>query len=313
MLPTKSVFFVENTEEGELMSRMKELMRRLTPSLGFKIKIVERSGSSLRSKFPLSTLWEGTKCGRQDCTTCNQGGEKLPPCTRTSVLYENVCSKCSKELEDVKEGSIYIEESSRTIYERSKEHWKDWQSRSEKSHVLGHQVETHGGDEQPEFCMRTVRFFRSALSRQVGEAVRIMRRGGAGAILNSKSKFDRCRIPRLVLDDKEDSEEEVRRKEEQRLLKDKEAVEEQAEIWSTTRYNERRKDDLRAWAGEPKTTGSRKTKKEVKDGSRRAKKMKYSIMGENWGEEEQVTEESPNTINSVSPPTPPPPPPPNHS
>ena len=73
-----------------------------------------------------------------------------------------------------------------------------------------------------------------------------MRRGGAGAILNSKSKFDRCRIPRLVLDDKEDSEEEVRRKEEQRLLEDKEAEEEQAEIWSTTRYNERRKDDLRA-------------------------------------------------------------------
>ena len=96
MLPTKSVFFVENTEEGELMSRMKELMRRLTPSLGFKIKIVERSGSSLRSKFPLSTLWEGTKCGKQDCTTCNQGGEKLPPCTRTSVLYENVCSKCNE-------------------------------------------------------------------------------------------------------------------------------------------------------------------------------------------------------------------------
>ena len=76
--------------------------------------------------------------------------------------------------------------------------------------------------------------------------MRIMRRGFAGAILNSKSEFDRCRIPRLVLDDKEDSEEEVRRKEEQRLLKDKEAVEEQAEIWSTTRYNERRKDDLRA-------------------------------------------------------------------
>ena len=48
--------------------------------------------------------------------------------------------------------------------------------------------------------------------------------------------------------DNEDSEEEVRRKEEQRLAKDKEAVEEQAEIWSTMRYNERRKDDLRAWA-----------------------------------------------------------------
>ena len=87
MVPTKSVLFVENTEEGEFMSRMKELMKRLSPSLGFKIKIVERNGSSLRSKFPLSNLWEGTKCGRQDCTTCNQGGEKLLPCTKTSVLY----------------------------------------------------------------------------------------------------------------------------------------------------------------------------------------------------------------------------------
>ena len=38
--------------------------------------------------------------------------------------------------------------------------------------------------------------------------MRIMRRGFAGAILNSKSEFDRCWIPRLVLDDKEDSEEE---------------------------------------------------------------------------------------------------------
>ena len=177
-------------------------------------------------------------------------------------------------------------------------------------------MEAHGGEEQPEFILRTVRFFRSALSRQVGEAVRIMRRGGAGAILNSKSEFDRCRIPRLVLDDKEDSEEEVRRKEEQRLIEDKEAVEEQAEIWSTARFNERRKDDLRAWAERTKTTGPRKTKKEVEDGSRRAKKMKYSIFGEDWGEEEQMTEESSTTINSEEmsrtpdkiTPTPPPPP-----
>ena len=37
---------------------------------------------------------------------------------------------------------------------------------------------------EPEFIMKVVGFHRTALSRQVGEAVRIMRRG---LVLNSKS------------------------------------------------------------------------------------------------------------------------------
>ena len=41
---------------------------------------------------------------------------------------------------------------------------------------------------------------KTALARQIMEAVRIRRRGGAGAILNSRAEFDRCRIPRLVLE-----------------------------------------------------------------------------------------------------------------
>ena len=55
---------------------------------------------------------------------------------------------------------------------------------------------------------------RTALSRQVREAVRIRRRGGAGHILNSKSEFNRCHIPRLVV---EEEEEDVRK---QRLAKE---------------------------------------------------------------------------------------------
>ena len=61
---------VEHTKEGELARRMRELMKRLAPMLGFSIKIVERTGKSLRSMFPLNNLWQGAKCGRTDCTTC---------------------------------------------------------------------------------------------------------------------------------------------------------------------------------------------------------------------------------------------------
>ena len=54
-----------------------------------------------------------------------------------------------------------------------------------------HQEEFHKG-EAPRFYMRVVNFYKTALSRQIGEAVRIDRRGGAGNILNSKSEYDRC-------------------------------------------------------------------------------------------------------------------------
>ena len=60
--------------------------------------------------------------------------------------------------------------------------------------MLKHMAEQHGG-EAPKFIMRVVGFHKTALSRQTGEAVRIMRRGGAGSVLNSKGEFNRSYTP----------------------------------------------------------------------------------------------------------------------
>ena len=114
----------------------------------------------------------------------------LPPCKRKSLVYENVCSICNegagskKELEKVDPliPSIYVGETSRTVQERALEHWADTRGSSkgvEGSHVLKHMEQYHGG-RRPEFIMRVVEFHKSALSRQTGEAVRIMRRGEQG-------------------------------------------------------------------------------------------------------------------------------------
>merc|ERR1711888_417561 len=100
------------------------------------------------------------------------------------MVYENVCRRCNrgaggkKELQDVVEGSIYVGESSRTLNERSREHQKDWESRKEKSHMAKHQGASHKEGEEPDFIIKPVRFYKTALSRQIGEAVRIRRRGG---------------------------------------------------------------------------------------------------------------------------------------
>ena len=64
--------------------------------------------------------------------------------------------------------------------------------------MLKHSVLHHNKEDTP-FVMRAVSYHRSALSRQAAEAVRIMRRGGEGAILNSRGEFNRCFIPRLML------------------------------------------------------------------------------------------------------------------
>ena len=137
----------------------------------------------------------------------------IAPCTRKSLVYENICGQCNKGAkgkEDVTGSnpeipSIYVGETSRTIFERAAEHWgaaHGSKAAKAKSHMAKHQELVHGGEE-PEFIMRVVKFHRTALSRQTGEAIRIRRRGGEGAVLNSKGEFNRSFIPRLQLVEEE--------------------------------------------------------------------------------------------------------------
>ena len=191
----KSILLVEHTKGGELATRLRELMRRLTPIIGFSMKIVERAGNSLRSSFLLASLWDDIKCERADCVPCEQGGEKLQPCYMSSVLFENVCKTCNQEADLSKEQpelrTVYVGESSRSMYERMKEHWGAWRNKKEDSHMfIHHQNE---GAEQPTFQVRAVKFYKSALTWQIGEDI----------ILISKCEFDRCKIPRLVLEEEE--------------------------------------------------------------------------------------------------------------
>ena len=209
---------VEYSKNGELASRMKDLTKRLSEVTDFRVKVVERAGGTLKDQFPTTTLWEGSSCDRTGCTKCNQGAEKLPNCKKASLVYENVCLRCNPgagnkgELKEVKDDipTLYVGETSRSIFERSREHWDDWRSRKEESHIRRHQEAEHGGDGAPKFIMRVVQFSKTALSRQIGEAVRIGRRGGAGRILNSKSEYNRCKIPRLVIEEMDEEQQKAR-------------------------------------------------------------------------------------------------------
>ena len=48
----KTVMFVQYTKNGEIATILRELASRLVYTLGFRVKIVERAGASIRSQFP---------------------------------------------------------------------------------------------------------------------------------------------------------------------------------------------------------------------------------------------------------------------
>ena len=122
-LKTRAVLFVEQTPRGALANELRERLQGLGATIGFKIRVVERTGKSILSNFSQLQTWKGLQCGREECVTCNQVGSELPDCTRSSVMYESICVRCNPgaieegELRKVAEGapSLYVGETSRSI------------------------------------------------------------------------------------------------------------------------------------------------------------------------------------------------------
>ena len=83
---------------------------------------------------------------------------------------------------------MYVGESSRSIYERAKEHVTDCRNNSEDSHQVEHWLTSH--EELlalPKFTFKIVNTFQDPLTRQLAEAVRIDLMGED--ILNSKAEY----------------------------------------------------------------------------------------------------------------------------
>ena len=88
------------------------------------------------------------------------------PCTKRTVVYENICLLCHpgaeakvcKLNEECTAQAVYVGESCRSLYERGREHQSDFQNGEEKSHMLKHHVLVHGGKGDPRFHMRPVKY-----------------------------------------------------------------------------------------------------------------------------------------------------------
>ena len=191
---TTSVLFVEQTPGGELARRYRQAEINLSAITGFRIKVVEKTGTAVKNILHKSNPWAEGFCSRANCYPCQTGEEKC--CFVRSLVYTSQCVPC-KEVGQVK---MYIGETSRSAHERGGEHEADYKKRLEDSHILKHQQANHNGNPDATFQFRVAATFQSALTRQITEAVMI-RRLGEENTLNSKGMFNRCSLPRLTVQD----------------------------------------------------------------------------------------------------------------
>ena len=180
--------------------------------------------------------------------------------------------------------SLYVGETSRSVQERAAEHWGAARKEQEKSHIHKHQRLEHPG-EKPSFIFKVVSSHKTALSRQIKEAVIIRRRGGAGSILNSKGEYNQCHIPRLVVEpDDEESNSSRKVEEQQAMVELVKSMNEEEVRW---RDKKTREQEL------ARVKRRRKLSKDDKTSSmgvgRRPKKLKFTPLLEDWEEEDEVT------------------------
>ena len=205
--PTRSVIFVDNSVGGKLAKRFQEAEEEAGDTTGYRVRITESAGSPLSMLLPSTNPWGPQDCLRKECVTCAQDDNKRIDCKKRNILYESECVICgeerkrmekSKDWKDTGRG-VYVGESSRSIFERAKEHVAGRNSLDEDNHQIKHWISSHEDLlAPPKFKFKIVKTFQDPLTRQLAEAVRIELRGED--ILNSKSEFSRCRVPRLRID-----------------------------------------------------------------------------------------------------------------
>ena len=93
----------------------------------------------------------------------------------------------------------YIGETSRSLYERGLEHITAMEEMKPDSYMLKHYFDEHGDEKTEEmiFGAKILKQASSAFNRQIAESVEI-RNSLKHHILNSKSEYNRCALPRLT-------------------------------------------------------------------------------------------------------------------
>ena len=182
----ESVIFVPCTPEGKLMRAYQEQIKKS----GFKIKVVEQSGTKLKDLLHGRDPFKKQNCGHEDCLVCGTGGKGN--CRKENITYVISCT------EECNEKDLYKGETSYNAYTRGDEHLKKYESNNPKSMLVQHCNIVHDG-RRVKFRMDvTGSFHHDTTKRQITEGLQI-EETPKNRLMNSKSEWNTPQMPQCVV------------------------------------------------------------------------------------------------------------------
>ena len=223
-LEVSTVLIVPNTENGCLLDELIKKEAQLSKLSGYHIKMVEGNGTQLYKLFPSPLLQHQCAMG-DECYVC-QHSDGPSKCSIRSVVYVAECLKCWDIIFSFKRDDngradtddhtgtqpicttrapmkrqLYIGESSRSLRERSAEHFSGAKRLDAGNFISKHWQDYHEVDNDPPlFIFRVHSSHTDPLSREICEAVMIQQVSKNEDILNSKSEWGNIPLSRLTLE-----------------------------------------------------------------------------------------------------------------
>lgn len=173
----ETVMFVDVTPNGELAAECKKALK----DSQLKIRVVERSGKSLRNILSKSDPFQNNSCGKDTCKVCRVN--PIVNCKTRDVVYRVKCLGCAES--NGREGT-YIGETARSIGERASEHLTKYENSEKTSVFYKHMLERHDAVPQEVTVDILATCSGDAMLRQVTEAVFI---NELNPMLNTKEEW----------------------------------------------------------------------------------------------------------------------------
>jgi len=132
-----SVLFVPSTPKGKL----KAMYQKEISQSGFRIKVVETTGTTLKRQLQTSNPFKKKLCGRSQCFICTSEGSG--DCNTEGITYKIQCKgNCTSR-------NVYHGESAENGFTRGQKHMTDLAAHNESNSPLWrHCKEAHGGEMQ---------------------------------------------------------------------------------------------------------------------------------------------------------------------
>jgi hypothetical protein len=202
-----ATYTVPATRDSTLVLSTRQALERTTGPDHTKVKVLERPGVSILSGLVKSNPFPRQNCGRHNCPLDWMKGGCQEKCFAESITYQAHCTRCRKAQLDsgVREKSVkdqvYEGESSRSLYTRTGQHFRDYIKEASKyhqnppvhsSHQNSGQVEEEGGssfmwdhvleahqgqvsgDHTRDFQFKITGQFRDPLTRELEESTQII-------------------------------------------------------------------------------------------------------------------------------------------